>query len=274
MAVLKIACPKCGQKVSGDDSFYGTSVVCPICSAKIDFPPKPDEGAKVANDSVANLPTAAGDDAPPQPHQASAPAQAGTVPPPPGYPKPQHQPPQQPQQPPPQQQQQQPAYAQQQPATPPPGQALPQGAVLPGGPIPQAPVQSPYGMPQQPGPGQASAAPDARDRGRGETNDDAGSLPLISLIAGIASMATFPCVGLSILCGPAAIVTGHVALIRLQAAESDAGKGKVLTGLILGYVSLVLALMAAVVWVKVIIPRLGENGGSAQLWQQLCSSIG
>ena len=30
MAVLKIACRKCGQKVSGDDSFYGGSfdVIC------------------------------------------------------------------------------------------------------------------------------------------------------------------------------------------------------------------------------------------------------
>lgn len=38
MAVIKQACPKCGQRVSGDESFYGTSVDCPICSAKIFFP--------------------------------------------------------------------------------------------------------------------------------------------------------------------------------------------------------------------------------------------
>jgi hypothetical protein len=38
MAVIKQACPKCGQRVSGDESFFGTSVDCPVCSAKIEFP--------------------------------------------------------------------------------------------------------------------------------------------------------------------------------------------------------------------------------------------
>lgn len=33
-----MACPKCGQKVSGDESFYGTAVECPVCSANIQFP--------------------------------------------------------------------------------------------------------------------------------------------------------------------------------------------------------------------------------------------
>jgi len=40
MATIKVACPKCGQKVSGDEGFYGTSVECPICSADILFPGK------------------------------------------------------------------------------------------------------------------------------------------------------------------------------------------------------------------------------------------
>jgi len=48
MAVIKQACPKCGQRVSGDESFYGTSVDCPICTAKIYFP-EPEE--KQAPDS-------------------------------------------------------------------------------------------------------------------------------------------------------------------------------------------------------------------------------
>lgn len=38
MATIKVACPKCGQKVSGDESFYGTIVECPICSSDILFP--------------------------------------------------------------------------------------------------------------------------------------------------------------------------------------------------------------------------------------------
>lgn len=38
MATIKVACPKCGQKVSGDESFYGTTVECPVCSSDIRFP--------------------------------------------------------------------------------------------------------------------------------------------------------------------------------------------------------------------------------------------
>lgn len=38
MAIIKVACPKCGQKVSGDETFAGASVVCPVCSSDIHFP--------------------------------------------------------------------------------------------------------------------------------------------------------------------------------------------------------------------------------------------
>lgn len=38
MAVIKVACPKCGQKVSGDETFIGSEVECPICSSAIRFP--------------------------------------------------------------------------------------------------------------------------------------------------------------------------------------------------------------------------------------------
>lgn len=38
MAKIKVACPKCGQKVSGDESFFSTTVECPVCSATIQFP--------------------------------------------------------------------------------------------------------------------------------------------------------------------------------------------------------------------------------------------
>lgn len=43
MAVLKVACRKCGQKVSGDETFYGSTVECPICSSDIVFPDHPPE---------------------------------------------------------------------------------------------------------------------------------------------------------------------------------------------------------------------------------------
>ncbi len=38
MATIKVACPRCGQKVSGDESFHGTVVECPVCSSDILFP--------------------------------------------------------------------------------------------------------------------------------------------------------------------------------------------------------------------------------------------
>ncbi len=57
MATIKVACPRCGQKVSGDESFFGTTVECPVCSSSILFPgekhgevrksePKPESTAK------------------------------------------------------------------------------------------------------------------------------------------------------------------------------------------------------------------------------------
>lgn len=46
MATIKVACPKCGQKVSGDESFYGAVVECPICSASIQFPGKRPAGSE------------------------------------------------------------------------------------------------------------------------------------------------------------------------------------------------------------------------------------
>ena len=45
MATIKVACPKCGQKVSGDETFHGTVVECPICSTSIQFPGQRSEPA-------------------------------------------------------------------------------------------------------------------------------------------------------------------------------------------------------------------------------------
>ncbi len=49
MATIKIACPKCGQKVSGDESFSGTIVECPICSSQIKFPSDKEKFADTAS---------------------------------------------------------------------------------------------------------------------------------------------------------------------------------------------------------------------------------
>ncbi len=82
---------------------------------------------------------------------------------------------------------------------------------------------------------------------------------MLTLISGIVSFVTFWCFG-SLLFGPAAIIMGHIALIRMNSEEEgDQGKGKILTGLILGYVSLVLMLIAAVVVAK-FAPQLLQKG--------------
>lgn len=39
-----MACPKCGQKVSGDETFAGASVPCPVCSSEIHFPGETSRG--------------------------------------------------------------------------------------------------------------------------------------------------------------------------------------------------------------------------------------
>tara|TARA_R110002096_G_scaffold4501_25_gene21219 strand:- start:20563 stop:21606 length:1044 start_codon:yes stop_codon:yes gene_type:complete len=38
MAEYKVACPQCGQYVSGDETFLGITVQCPICSTQFQFP--------------------------------------------------------------------------------------------------------------------------------------------------------------------------------------------------------------------------------------------
>ena len=72
MAVLKIACPKCGQKVSGDETFYGRSVNCPICTSRINFPQNPSHSASPPPHSGSSQP-------PPPAH--SPPADPSPVPP-------------------------------------------------------------------------------------------------------------------------------------------------------------------------------------------------
>ncbi|MGB0154110.1 MAG: DUF4190 domain-containing protein [Verrucomicrobiales bacterium] len=51
MATIKVACSKCGQKVSGDETFFGTSVECPVCSAQIYFPESAPDSAPAASGS-------------------------------------------------------------------------------------------------------------------------------------------------------------------------------------------------------------------------------
>ena len=43
MAVIKVACPDCGQRFSGDETFFGRVVDCQVCGAKVAFPKGPEE---------------------------------------------------------------------------------------------------------------------------------------------------------------------------------------------------------------------------------------
>ncbi len=45
MSVFKVTCPDCGQRVSGDESFLGKRVSCPVCAASIEFPEEIEEAA-------------------------------------------------------------------------------------------------------------------------------------------------------------------------------------------------------------------------------------
>ncbi len=72
MATIKVACPKCGQKVSGDESFFGTVVECPICSSDILFPGQKRPGLTPGVlTPVAPEPT--GDPASPVPRESASP---------------------------------------------------------------------------------------------------------------------------------------------------------------------------------------------------------
>lgn len=69
-------------------------------------------------------------------------------------------------------------------------------------------------------------------------------MPLFVLIAGIAAMV--PCLG--IIAAPIAIILGHLTMMRMDEDTPPSIRNKVLIGTTLGYVSLVLLLICAIVW--------------------------
>jgi DNA-directed RNA polymerase subunit RPC12/RpoP len=78
MPTIKIACPECGQRVSGDESFLGRSVKCPACDSQIPFPDSFDAPPEVAAAEPPPLPEAPQD---PEPHEFPAPSDAIPSPP-------------------------------------------------------------------------------------------------------------------------------------------------------------------------------------------------
>lgn len=211
MAVIKVACPKCGQRVSGDESFYGTTVECPVCTSTIRFPGK--EGAPspagsrpprtgnaktpplgVPRGGAAKNPTA------PVPHSAAA-------------------------------------------NTPPAGSERPKTAVEP---IP--PKSSQTAAPQRettpiPLEGRKPGGPPPPSQYRPAPAP--GEMPspvlgVVSMVLGILNSVLLCAPG--ILLGPAAIILGHIALGRAKNSPIQPAPGQTmaLVGLILGYIGLVM----------------------------------
>lgn len=182
MAVIKVACSKCGQRVSGDESFYGTTVQCPICTSDVRFPSGPGE-------TSAALRAAA---------QSSGPV-------------------------------------------------LP--AIHPPAPVQSAPPPAPVSAP---------LTPAYQPPVQGQVNSS--SMPTVVLVLGIVSfLFAFP---LAFLLGPATIIMGHLTLMKHNADARMAGKGRTVTGLILGYVSLLFLVILTVVFVQVW-PALQEQLNAA-----------
>lgn len=69
-------------------------------------------------------------------------------------------------------------------------------------------------------------------------------MPLFVLIAGIVAM--IPCV--NIVAAPVAILLGQLTLMRLDPDAPKRDRNRVIIGTTLGYVSLVLLLLFAVIW--------------------------
>lgn len=213
MAVIKVACPKCGQKVSGDESFYGRSVNCPVCTSKIDFPAGPESLAGSADHAQsdhpveASLPTAID---PVPPASSSSPA--------PHYPD---------------------------PPTRPDDSPAPVG-----GNLPPAFDEDPIPTSSSPQVG-AETAPPSQIANQDELTDE-GEVPspllgTIALITGILNTLSI-CI-FSLVLAPAAIIFGHLALTRAKHSPVKPAPGhtQALIGVILGYTGVVFTILALVI---------------------------
>ncbi len=98
---------------------------------------------------------------------------------------------------------------------------------------------SPYAMPR----------PTVAPSGSSAQEDPPGPMPMITMITGIVA---FAC-AMAPLAGPAAIIMGHLTLIKVNARKDQKGKGMTIAGLVLGYSSLVLV---AIIWVNFVGPMV------------------
>ena len=81
--------------------------------------------------------------------------------------------------------------------------------------------------------------------GESRSGDDntSGAMPLVTLIFGFLSVITLS----GLIIGPIAIIMGHLTLIKVK-DKDKASKMKTTIGLILGYASLLLLIIALVIW--------------------------
>lgn len=213
MAVIKIACPKCGQKVSGDETFYGRSVNCPICTSKIVFPQNP-------TPSTGPVPPSQNPVPPSQPPVETSPVTTPEPPAgaPPSHPDPATQGP--------------PAFETihpaQQPA--PPSQPAFDTVISSAGPSFDEVVAKVPAPPETP---------------PAHENEDVPSplLGTLSLVVGILNTVSI-CVG-GILLAPVAIILGHAALAKAKHSPVKPAPGQSLAmiGVILGYAGLVFTIL-------------------------------
>lgn len=207
MATIKVACPKCGQKVSGDESFHGTTVECPVCSADIRFP-----GEKRGNPSALAI-TPVPPDPGPESRPGTRPAADHDSKPDAVLPRPADEP-------------------ETLPAAPP-------SPTLPGNAAPAVKLEAAKDAPG------TSAAPASAGGDEEDEIDDLPPSPIwgaISIVSAVLSIVT--CVG-GILFAPIAIICGHTALAKARHSPVQPAPGHTLgaIGLMIGYVSLVLLII-------------------------------
>ena len=113
-----------------------------------------------------------------------------------------------------------------------------------------APLPSVGAIPAPISPAPAAAAPlsefapvaPAPVPGTGKTS----ALALASLITGVVAIPTVFCYGIGLLAGLAAVITGHMARGQFKKNPGESGEGMALAGLICGYISMALFLLAVV----------------------------
>lgn len=201
MATIKIACPECGQKVSGDESFLGTSVNCPLCNTRIQFPDQmPGESpAREKEQGKGDEPAAKG-----SPREAAAKPASSMASPAAAAP---------------------PAAARLPTAAAPPPAAKSPAASR----SPAAPPAGTPAVPKVP----VVASPDAAAAPREKAPAPTSKAALLSLVFGIAGLVLCP---IGILFAVPAILAGHSARSAFQSSRKRLGGQSYATaGLALGY---------------------------------------